>query len=156
MKKSNGGLYPVAENIGELLALHDTAFVDCVYKTLLGRTPDSPGLMNYLKMIRAGVSKMRVVASVALSAEARMLRHRVPGMTAAIISYGLASSRITGWLYRPLTQAEGETPLERRVRAIENAVVRLVESREMEVEEMDAAADDVDQLLQALAARRSA
>jgi hypothetical protein len=156
IKNMRGGLYPVAANIGELLALDDIAFIDCAYKTLLRRAPDAVGVAHYLQLIRSGAAKMRIVSRLCFSAEGRKRTPSLPGLKRAILQYGLARSRLTGWWYRPIAQVEGETPLECRLRAVESTLMRMAQERERESSDMDAAADDVARVLKALANRRSA
>jgi Domain of unknown function (DUF4214) len=154
IRKMRGGLYPLASSIDELLALDDVAFVDCAYKTLLGRPPDALGVVHYLQLIRSGAAKMRIVSGLCLSEEGRKRKSRLRGLKRAILRYGLARSRLVGWLYRPIAQVEGETPVERRLRAVENTLVRMAQERERECIEGDIAVDDVTHLLKTLAARR--
>jgi hypothetical protein len=113
-----GGLYPVATNIRELLALDDIAFVDCAYKTLLKRGPDAVGAAHYLQLIRSGASKMRIVSYLCFSAEGRKRAPSLPGLKRGILKYWLARGPLTGWWFRPIAQIEGDTPLECRVRAM--------------------------------------
>jgi hypothetical protein len=151
-----GGLYPVAMNIGELLALDDFAFVDCAYKTLLRRAPDADGFANNLRLIRSGTAKMRVVSQMCFSAEGRTRSFSLPGLKRAILQYWLAVSWLTGWWYRPIAQVEGETRLERRLRVVENTLVRMAQEREKASCDLDAAADDVARMLKTLTNHRSA
>ena len=152
----HGGLYPVATNIKELLALDDLAFIDCAYKSLLKRAPDAIGLNNYLKLIRSGVAKMRVLSQLFFSAEGRKAAPSLRGLRRTMLQYWLASNPLTGWWYRPIARVEGDTPLERRLRAVENTLMRMAQNHERESNELDTAADDVARFLKALANRPSA
>jgi hypothetical protein len=154
IRKLRGGLYPIAASIRELLALDDIAFIDCAYKTLLKRGPDAAGATHYLALIRSGASKMRIVARLCFSVEGRKSRPSVRGLKRAILLYWLARNVLTGWWFRPIAQIEGDTPLECRVRAMENALTRMAEERERETSASEAAIDDVADLLKALADRR--
>jgi hypothetical protein len=156
IRSMRGGLYPVAMNIGELLALDDFAFIDCAYKTLLRRAPDAVGFANNLRLIRSGTAKMRVVSQMCFSTEGRTRSFSLPGLKRAILQYWLAVSWLTGWWYRPIARVEGETPLERRLRVVENTLVRMVQERERESCDLDAASEDVARMLKTLANRRSA
>jgi hypothetical protein len=156
IRNMRGGLYPVATDINELLALDDFAFIDCAYKSLLKRAPDAVGLNNYLKLVRSGAAKMRVVSRLFFSAEARKAAPSLRGLKRSMLQYWLASNRLTGWWYRPIAQVEGDTPLECRLRAVENTLMRMAQDHERESSELDAAADDVARLLKALANPRSA
>jgi hypothetical protein len=151
-----GGLYPIASSTEELFVLDDLAFVDCAYKTLLKRAPDAVGVAHYLQLIRSGASKRRIIAQLRLSAEGRKIGSSLHGLQLAIFQYWLARSRLTGWWFRPIVQIEGDTPLECRVRAMQNALMRMVEDRDRETSELDAVADDVALLFKALTERRPA
>jgi hypothetical protein len=156
IRNLRGGLYPIATDISELLALDDIDFIDCAYKTLLKRAPDAEGVAHYLQLIRSGVAKMQVVSRLSFSAEGRPRAFSLPGLKRAILQYWLARSVLTGWWYRPIAQVEGETPLECRLRAVENMMIRMARERERESCDLDAAADDVARMLKALTNRRSA
>jgi hypothetical protein len=155
IRNMHGGLYPVATNIDELLALDDIAFIDCAYKTLLARPPDPTGVAHYLQLIRAGAAKMRIVSNLCFSAEARRKPPSLPGLKRAIFRFWLACNPLTGWWYRPIAQVEGETPVERRIRVVENTLMRMLQERERESSDWDAAADDVADLLRTLTNRQS-
>lgn len=152
--KMRGGLYPVASSIGELLALDDIAFIDCAYKTLLRRAPDAVGLAHYLQLIRSGASKRRIISQLCLSAEGRKSAFSLPGLKRAILQYWLARSPLTGWWFRPLAQIEGDTPMECRIRVIENTLMRMNQERDRETNDLDAAVDDVARLLTAIVGHR--
>jgi hypothetical protein len=156
IRNMRGGLYPVAMNIGELLALDDFAFIDCAYKTLLRRAPDAVGFANNLLLIRSGTAKMRVVSQMCFSAEGRTRSFSLPGLKLAILQHWLAVSWLTRWWYRPMARVEGETPIERRLRVVENTLVRMVQEREKESCDLDAAAEDVARMLKTLTNGRSA
>jgi hypothetical protein len=142
-------------DVQELLALDDVAFVDGTYRILLGRTPDTAGFSHYLRLIRAGASKMRIVSRLRFSAEGRRRVRSLPGLKRALLNYWLARSPLTGWWYRPIAQMEGETPLECRIRAIESMLVRMARDDERESLALDASVDEVSRLLEMLAQRRS-
>jgi hypothetical protein len=153
IRNMRSGLYPVATDISELLALDDLAFIDCAYKSLLKRAPDAVGLSHYLQLIRSGAAKMRVVSKLFFSAEGRKAAPSLRGLRRTILQYWLASNWLTGWWYRPIAQVEGNTPLECRLRAVENALMRMSQDHERESSELDVAVDDVARLLTALADR---
>jgi hypothetical protein len=143
------------QGIRELLALDDVAFVDSAYRTLLGRAPDTVGFSHYLRLIRMGACKMRVVSRLYFSAEGRRRVRSLPGLKSALISYWLARSPLTGWWYRAIARIEGETPLECRLRAIESMLNRMARDGERETLALDASVDEVSRLFKALAQRRS-
>jgi Domain of unknown function (DUF4214) len=156
VRNLRGSLYPVAGNIRELLELDDVDFIDCAYKTLLGRAPDATGLRNYLQLLRSGASKMRVVARICFSTEGRRRFPALPGLKRAIFQYAMARFWLTGWWFRPIAQVEGDTPVECRLRVIENNLMRMTEDREREAGDLDSSADDVAALLRVLSNRSGA
>lgn len=146
----------VAASIQELLTLEDVAFVDGAYKALLKRAPDAEGFSHYLQLIRSGTSKMRIVSRLRFSAEGRAAAPVLAGLRGTLFRYWLANSSLTGWWYRPIAQFDGDTPLECRVRAVENALMRMVQERDSDSRDLDNSVDDVARLLKALADRRAA
>ena len=151
MKKAQNQLQPVAHNVRELLAYNDMAFIDCAYKTLLNRSPDPGGFQTYLRRIRAGEAKMCLLLNISFSREGRIENAiSLPGLPIACLKYLLARNWVTGWWFRPIAQVEGESPIERRLRCIENMLMRFEQDRQREASELDSAADDVAGLLAAL------
>jgi hypothetical protein len=143
-----------AQDINELLALDDVTFVDCAYRTLLGRAPDTAGFGHYLHLIRTGASKMRIVSRLYFSSEGRRRVRLLPGLKRALLSYWLARNPLTGWWYRSIAQMEGETPLECRIRAIESTLIRMARDGERESIALDTSVDEVSRMLEMLAQRR--
>ena len=133
----------IATDIEGLLALDDLEFVICSYWTLLGREPDSPGLEHYLRRLRAGAAKLRLVFELVASPEGRQAGTTLPGLRAAVRSHRLATIPVIGWCYRRFRQMEGDSPIERRLRTIETAISRLVREQQRETQELDAAAERV-------------
>jgi hypothetical protein len=154
IQKMRGSLYPVATDINELLALDDLAFIDCAYKTLLKRAPDAVGFHHYLQLLRSGASKTRILSRLFFSAERRTAGPSLRGLRRIIVQYWFASSRLTGWWYRPIAQVEGDTPVECRLRAVENTLMRMAQEHERESSELDTSVDDVARLLKALSSRQ--
>lgn len=133
----------IAADIEGLLALDDLEFVTCSYRTLLGREPDSPGIEHYLRRLRAGAAKLRLVSELIASPEGRQAGTTLPGLRAAVSRHRLATIPVIGWCYRRFRQMEGDSPIERRLRAIETAISRLVREQQREAQELDAAAEKV-------------
>lgn len=57
--------------IKELLSYDDERFLQCAYYTILGRKPDKEGMQVYLKYLRAGMSKTRIITILATSPEGK-------------------------------------------------------------------------------------
>jgi len=68
----------------QLLALHDRAFVFGAYGKILGREPDTTGLANYLEQIRAGKSKIGILAQLGHCAERHAIQTNVLEWSAAV------------------------------------------------------------------------
>ena len=77
---ARGPLYPVATRLDELYAFEDEAFVDCAYKTLLGRAPDFSGMAHAVDLLRQGQSKDDLILGLATSSEGRARGVQLPGL----------------------------------------------------------------------------
>ena len=62
------------QSAGKLLELDDLPFIEAVYRTLLGREPDSHGLRHYLGCLRDGYGKEKIFGEIAISSEAEVHR----------------------------------------------------------------------------------
>ncbi len=109
-----------AVTLDELLAQHDQSFIQCAYLTLLGREPDPEGLNYYLSRLRAGYSKIQILAQLSLSNEAKAYAAKLSGLDVAIARYQKSQYPLLGWLYRWINGLEGNHPNERKLRSIEN------------------------------------
>lgn len=109
-----------ATTLSELLALHDQQFVRGAYKTLLGRSPDPEGFQYYLDRVRTGFSKTQIVAQLCLSHEGKTYASKLPGLDAAIEKHQKGQRSLIGFLFNLFNGTEGNTPTERKIRAIEN------------------------------------
>jgi len=116
----------VSRTLNGLLALHDQAFIECAYYTLLGRGPDLEGLDLYLGRLRSGASKLQILADLLLSLEGREHSAELPGLDAVIKRYRRRRLPLLGLFFR-LFQGEGdEGAAERRMRSLENEIFRLM------------------------------
>ena len=104
----------------ELLSYYDQQFVQCAYKTLLGREPDPQGMHYYLRRLRSGFSKIQILAQLSLSAEAEEYDSNLPGLNSAIKHHRKGRYPLIGWIFRLLNGSEGNQPTERKLRIIEN------------------------------------
>jgi FkbM family methyltransferase len=68
-------------HVDDLLDLHDAAFVEATYRTLLAREPDLEGIRYYLRRLRAGHSKSKVLAQIAESSEAKLRNVDLTGLS---------------------------------------------------------------------------
>lgn len=111
-----------ASTLDELLAQYDQPFIQSAYLTLLGRAPDPEGLHYYLGRLRAGFSKIHILAQLGLSSEGKTYAAKLPGLDIAIERHQRAQYPLIGWLFRLVNGWEGNHPTERKLRSIENQV----------------------------------
>lgn len=77
-----------------LYGTSNDAFVDEVYRLILGRDADPAGMRNYLDRLDAGESRLAIAARLRLSGEGRARKRWLPGLGVAI---GLvAAQRVLG------------------------------------------------------------
>ncbi len=104
LARARDAMFPVAASMHEMLAYEDDAFVDCAYKTLLGRAPDTAGAAYYLGRLRAGYSRTSVIEGLARSAEARLRQAAPAGLRSLCLRYQLCRvllhARWAAWLLR--------------------------------------------------------
>lgn len=106
-----------AATLEDLLPYQDEHFIYHAYRLLLGRAPDPEGMLYYLKRIRAGVSKIEILAQLRLSTEGKSRQVNMIGLEKRVQRYYWLKMPIVG----PLLKFLG---FERRsnVRAILSAV----------------------------------
>jgi glycosyltransferase involved in cell wall biosynthesis len=114
-----------ANNLSQLLALHDQAFIHAAYQKLLGRHPDPEGLSYYLGRLRNGIPKMQILTQLRLSTESKAHTIDLPGLDVALQRYQRGQLPLIGWLFRQLYNTDGNTSTERKLRSIENQIFLL-------------------------------
>jgi FkbM family methyltransferase len=114
-----------ASTLDELLAYHDQNFIHCAYRTLLGRAPDPEGLGYYLRRLRAGFSKIYILAQLRLSKEGKSHGVKLTELDIAIQRYQKSKYPLIGWLFRRLYAGEGDRSTERKLRGVENQIFLL-------------------------------
>ena len=122
--ESRAPLFPVARSLDELFSLHDEAFVDGVYKTVLARTPDFQGMAHYVGRLREGHSRSSVLYELSMSSEGRARNVRLPGLSRLQRFHPLGKVPLLGWLLAGLTGVEADTPAARRRRLLSVLVMR--------------------------------
>lgn len=113
-----------ANDVRSLLVLNDVQFVATAYLTLLRRPADSDGLVHYTSRLRAGHAKLDVLDLLARSREGRHKGVVLPGLRKALSRHRLLQAPLVGPVLRWLSGAEGNSPRERRLRAIEQGQLR--------------------------------
>jgi hypothetical protein len=85
-----------AQNLKELLAHADDAFVECAYATILNRVPDDVGLTHYIQRLLSGYTKMDILRWLYDSDEARLARVKIPWLERAILRSRLLRVALLG------------------------------------------------------------
>lgn len=106
----------------EILQLNGIQFLAGAYGRLLKRQPDESGISFYLPRMLDGTPKIQILAEIALSAEARNLALELPGLSSANFIYRLSKAPLLGAVVRLLSAVEGISAVDRRLRAIEQAL----------------------------------
>ena len=89
-----------AADIDGLLAMADSAFVECAYQTLLKRPPDPGGLKYYMEQMRTGIAKIEILDQMLESPEARLTNVDLPGLQDAVRPFRLARLPMIGPLVK--------------------------------------------------------
>lgn len=129
----------IAATLEDLLALHDQPFIECAYQTILGRAPDLEGLRFYLGRLRTGISRLHIVAELALSQEGKGRKIKLPGLHGAVTPYKRARYPLIGWLFRFSSRIHGNNSTERQLRRIENQIFLLGEESNSRFNQMEKA-----------------
>lgn len=121
-------------------------FIRNAYRISLGRFPDPEVLDLHLRQARAGTSKKSFLRQLRKSPEAEsFLRlnkgkppaELLPGLDKAIRNHQRGRLPLIGWIVRLLLGAEGNSPSERKWRAIENQLALLSEERDRQFKQME-------------------
>lgn len=120
-----------AANLRELLELHDRAFVQSAYLTLLGRDADPEGEAHHLTWLRKGVAKLHILRQMRRSREGRAHDPGIAGLDRAIRRHRRSSLPLVGPLFRLIEGGEGDGRYVRRFRALANDAGRLRDDQAM-------------------------
>ncbi len=115
---------PIAASLGlrEILLLNGVQFLVGSYGRLLKRAPDESGLTHYLPRLLEGAPKIQILGEIAASNEARNLAVNLSGLRLARFTYWLSNLPLIGAIVRLLARVEGNSAVDRRLRAIEQAL----------------------------------
>ena len=119
--------------VDDLLALFDEAFIDQLYRTLLGREPDPMGRMGHIEQLRRDCPKDALIAHFALSAEGLGHGARLDGL-AELCTRSKAPDRdmATRWL---AARAQGAGLVSRAdVATVENRLGRQLQALQGKVD----------------------
>jgi O-antigen chain-terminating methyltransferase len=111
----------------EFMQLHDTSFVEAAYLAILHREPDTVGRIHYVRRIREGASKIRVLSDLIRSKEGRSKGTKIVGLNAALTVDKLLSIPVIGGLFHFLLFSATIRSHFREMRVLENHIVRLAE-----------------------------
>jgi hypothetical protein len=115
---------PIAASLGlrEILLLNGVQFLVGSYGRLLKRAPDESGLAHYLPRLLEGAPKIQILGDIAASNEARNLAVKLSGLRLARFMYRLSNVPLIGAIVRLVARVEGNSAVDRRLRAIEQAL----------------------------------
>lgn len=114
-----------AGSLSELLALHDRRFLESAYQTLFHREPDNDGIATYLRLLRSGVSKYRILDTLRNSPEGLRCDINLPGLDLALRRYRRTLIPVVGSLFSFAYRIESEGSATARARRIENLLYRI-------------------------------
>jgi Domain of unknown function (DUF4214) len=126
-------------SVDDLIQLHDQAFVQQAYQSILGRAADAEGHAYYLRRLRAGVSKISILAQMCRSMEGKAQSVQIEGLHSAIKREARGRLPLVGWIFRRLDGMDGNEPAMRRLRTIENQMGVLDAKIQHRFEQMDRA-----------------
>ncbi len=112
--------YHRADTLTNLSAFADVDFVRCSYVTILGRQPDPEGEAYYLARLRSGVAKLSILRQLRNSQEGRNHDPGIAGLDRALRRHRNTSLPLIGFLIRWVTRREGDSIVQRPLRALEN------------------------------------
>jgi FkbM family methyltransferase len=113
---------PIALTLPELLARYDQDFVECAYRTLLGRAPDPEGMSYYLGRTRDGVSKMQIVVQLAKSEEGKRCATKLTGLENALRLYKTQHQSVISLISRKIFGRDNQELTNQQLRALRNQV----------------------------------
>lgn len=111
--------------LNDLLEFYDSEFVIRAYKLLLHRDAEPAGLQHYTRQLRRGRSKIRILADIARSAEARKVNAQLSGMRGAIRRQRMRDLILLRPLGARIFGEDREDDVVSRMRAIENSLSTL-------------------------------
>lgn len=109
-------------SLNGLLNLNGVEFLVGAYGRLLGRLPDQSGMSFYLPRLLRGIPKIEILSEISASTEARDLSLTIPGLSSAVSTYRRSQWPFLGYFVRAISGAEGNSAVERRLRAAEQAL----------------------------------
>ena len=90
----------IVSTLDELLTLNNEEFVERAYHAILGRAPDSEGLVYYRARLRADISKVEILAQLRNSKEGKARPLNISGLNEAIRRHRQLKTPLLGPLLR--------------------------------------------------------
>jgi len=140
--------YLRANSLAELLSWDDVDFVRCAYVTVLGRQPDVEGEAFYTGRLRRGHAKLEVLWQLRRSPEGPSHDPGIAGFDRALWRARRARMRVVGAFFRILHREEGDSPADRRQRAMANDLHVLMRIREGGAHRLQMAVERLEERLQ--------
>jgi FkbM family methyltransferase len=109
----------IAKTTYELLSYHDEEFIHCAYLTLLGREPDTDGLIYYLKRLRTGYSKGNIITQMLKSKEGKTYNAKLYGLPELIA----IQKKADHWFWKLFSR---ESRIELQVNRLESELGRII------------------------------
>jgi FkbM family methyltransferase len=134
--------------LGTLLQYHDCQFVQCAYQSLLRREPDADGLNYYVHRLRAGAPKIQILSEIYASDEAKSVSVDLPGLRRAIRREKRLRWPLIGFIFKSVSDVEGNSAVETRLRIIEQQVFVLAQHFESHSAQIGQMIESVSELFQ--------
>ncbi|WP_347880459.1 DUF4214 domain-containing protein [Burkholderia sp. BCC0801] len=129
-------------SLDDFISLHDRNFVRAAYLALLKREPDEYGEQHYLNRVRAGVSKILILADIQKSKEAQRHGVKISHLKGAIIANKLFNVPVIGAVVQGMLFFFGVGRHLKDLRALENHLVRMGAEMQQQYEDRRGAAID--------------
>ena len=110
--------------IDSLLAFHDAEFIRHAYQRILGRNPDPNGFSHYLKLLRAGESKIEIIGRLRYSQEGRQCKVAILGLFPVFAWQRIYRLPVLGRILHIISCLYHLPDMERAQRAFEAFTVR--------------------------------
>lgn len=115
---------PIA--MDSLLAFHDDEFIRHAYHRILSRNPDPNGFSHYLKILRAGESKIEILGRLRYSREGRQCKAVIPGLLLAFTWQRIYRLPVLGRILHIISCIYHLPDMERAQRALEAFTMRVL------------------------------
>jgi SAM-dependent methyltransferase len=111
----------------DILCYQDRDFIYAAYLAVLSRVPDAGGLDTYLRLLRAGTSKIDVLRFLSDSAEGRALGRRIKGLAKRVLIARIGRWPLIGSIARALDAVAGREEEHRQQRALHGHAFMLLD-----------------------------